>query len=246
MRKMKPQADRELPPAGNHPAYCCGVALTGWQDGLYGLKEEILISWELPTILMVDGKPFVRTAFLPFNLGLVHKGTKLAKIIWGWFPHWTDAQRVQARASIEKDPTSFFKWLLGKACFLSLIEKGDNVLIDSLAAWPPGVPQKLPAPVTEPWYFDCENPADNIGNPPQWILERARKAKHPDDRPTPVQKVHTEDFPYNTPAGGNGQLARKPGEDFLPVPGVDFPLPSTLDEGEERCGTDEIGFTEPC
>ena len=221
-RQMKSHEDRELPRAGNHPARCCGVSLTGWQDGQFGLKEELLMSWELPTLLMADKKtPFVQTAFLPFNLGSESKGTKLAKFLWGWFPSWTDAQKQQARASIEKDATAFFKWLLGKVCFLSLVEKGDNVNIESLAAWPAGVPQTLPAAVVKPWYLDVEHPEDNIGTAPKWILERGAKAKRPDGTAAPVIPQNTGDFPFgaNTAAGASGQV-----EPLCPEPGVDFPV----------------------
>ena len=132
-RQMKSHEDRELPPAGNHPARCCGIAFIGWQEGTYGLKEEMRIQFELPTLLQADKKPFTQTIFfLPVNMGTDSKGTKLQKILWSWFPSWTDDQKRLAKNSIEKDATAFFKWLLGKVCFVNLVEKGDNLNIDSV------------------------------------------------------------------------------------------------------------------
>jgi len=48
----------ELAPAGSHTAVCFRVADLGTQTGIYGPKQQILISWELPDEQMADGRPF--------------------------------------------------------------------------------------------------------------------------------------------------------------------------------------------
>ena len=71
-----------------------------------------------------------------------------------------------------------------------------------------------------------DNPGDNIGKPPAFIVEASKKAKRPDGTTPPISPNAGGDFPFGaaTPAGASGQqeTAMKPGEDF-PLPGVNFP-----------------------
>jgi hypothetical protein len=57
----KPNEGTEFtpPPSGTHAAVCFRVIDLGRQDTTFGVKHQILLSWELPEELMTDGRPFM-------------------------------------------------------------------------------------------------------------------------------------------------------------------------------------------
>lgn len=63
----------ELCPAGNHVARCYSVVDLGYQDtewqGVHKSVRKVRISWELPSELMDDGRPFSVSANYTLSLG---------------------------------------------------------------------------------------------------------------------------------------------------------------------------------
>ena len=61
------------PPADTHAARCYRLVDLGTQRGTYQgeptVRNQVMISWELPDALMDDGRPFVVSAFLTNSLG---------------------------------------------------------------------------------------------------------------------------------------------------------------------------------
>lgn len=68
-------------PAGLHDAVCISVVDLGMQSGPYGVKQKLLLQWELPTVLTDDGKPHVISRTFGANL---HRQGSLRPILASW------------------------------------------------------------------------------------------------------------------------------------------------------------------
>jgi len=72
MRMPEANADFENAPEGNHPARCYRVADLGTQEKKFkgevtGVAPRILITWEIVTEMMADGRPFSISNFYTFS-----------------------------------------------------------------------------------------------------------------------------------------------------------------------------------
>jgi hypothetical protein len=145
----------ENPPAGSHIARCISVIDLGTQQhqGFQGSppwsSRDVRITFELPTTMMegiykpeVKGKPFGASITLKQSL---HPSSKMRKMLVGW----------RGRDFTAEELGNFdLKSILGKACFLSLVERGEYVNIESIAAIPKGV--ICPPQVNPSIYFSLD------------------------------------------------------------------------------------------
>ena len=77
--KQKP---REIPPAGSYNATCFAVVDLGTQNGPYGAKRQLWVSWELPEEETSRGKP--HTVVRYYSLTASRKGN-LRQDLESWF-----------------------------------------------------------------------------------------------------------------------------------------------------------------
>lgn len=120
----------ENPPLGNHLAICYRLVDLGTQHDEYNGKQivrnQLLVSWELPNELMKDGKPFVVAKFYTNSL---HEKAALRHDLSAW----------RTRDFTPEELNKFdLQSILGKPCMLSIIEKDGKVKVGSIAAIPKG------------------------------------------------------------------------------------------------------------
>lgn len=145
----------ENPPVGSHIARCIGLIDLGTQQhkGFQGQPDwasrDVRISFELPNTKMTGCYNPERKG-VPFGVSLtvkqsLHPSAKLRKLLKGW----------RGREFTKEEIAAFdLKTILGKPCMVSLVENGDYVNIDSIAAIPSGT--KLPKQINPTTYFSLD------------------------------------------------------------------------------------------
>lgn len=111
----------ELTPKGTHMARLYSFIDLGTQTDKWGSKRKIRLSWELPTKLMEDGRPF--TIHQTYNYSLA-ESSNLRKDLEGMFVRTLD----------ENEVINFFE-LLGTECLIQVVhEKGDTKTYANIAS----------------------------------------------------------------------------------------------------------------
>lgn len=102
---------------GIFPAICYSVIDIGAQDGPFGIKEQLVISFEFPTEqIMIDGKnqPMIMSAFYGATLG---KKARLKSDLEGW----------RGRSFTADELNGFeLKNVIGKACTITTFSNEDG------------------------------------------------------------------------------------------------------------------------
>ena len=145
------------PPAGNHVAICYRFLDLGTQSiewkGAQKLQRKVLISWELPHELMIDGE----YAGQPFTIGRRYTWSMSEKAN---LRH--DLESWRGKAFTDEDfsgPKRFdIRNVLGKPCMLSIVHESKDgstyANIKGIGAMPKGM--TVPQPVNKPVYFSLE------------------------------------------------------------------------------------------
>ena len=156
--------DFELAPAGSVGARAFSIVDIGMQDSQYGLKHQIIITWELPSELMADGRPFVISQF--FNLSLSEKAN-LCHCIEGIF-----GKKMPDEAKMGFD----FQSLIDRPCLLNIVHKPkkDGSTKAEIAGYaPPAKGMTIPALQSEAVFFDLDEPDwALVDEMPEWISKR--------------------------------------------------------------------------
>ena len=133
-------------PVGTHIAVCIKITDLGTQHGEYqgqaNVRNQVLVTWELPNERMTDGKPFIVSAFLTNSLS--EKAT---------MRHWLENWRGRPFTQEELDGFDLLN-ILGKCCMLNVIAKPEGkkgVKVGGIMALPKGM--EKPAPENEPVAF---------------------------------------------------------------------------------------------
>lgn len=127
--------DFKQPPTGTHVARCIRLIDLGTQHGEYqgqpNVRNQVLITWELPTELMDDGKPYIVSHF--YTNSLNEKATLRAHL---------EAWRGRQFTEVEMKKFDLMN-ILGKPCMVTLIanEKG-KAKVSAVAALPKGIEVK--------------------------------------------------------------------------------------------------------
>lgn len=147
------EANFETPPDGAFPARCYRFIDLGTQPkewmGATSYKRMVMLSWELPTELMADGRPF--SIHQRFVWSMSEKST-LRKYLESWRgKKFTDADFGEGGFNTEK--------LIGATCTLSVVHatKGDKTYanIASVSRMMKGV--EIPPPINETIYLSMDN-----------------------------------------------------------------------------------------
>ena len=112
--KFKDTGSKDFAPApeGTHEAWCIGVIDIGTQTGQHQgqptSRHKVVVSWELPTALMDNGKPFIVSKF--YTTSLSEKAT-LRKDLESW----------RGRPFTKEELLGFdAKNIIGKPCLVNI------------------------------------------------------------------------------------------------------------------------------
>jgi hypothetical protein len=188
----------EQPPVGTYAARCVRLIDLGTQHGEYEgkatVRNQVLVSWELPTELMQNGefsgKPFMVSRFYTNSLG---EKANLRKDLEAW--------RGRAFNGEELDGFDLMN-ILGKACMLSLIHDRDRTKVSGVMALPKGmsVPEAI-NPLLSFWIEEWDDGVFNgLSNGVKEIIMKSDeyKARAKNAPKSAVQSLATmaEDIPF--------------------------------------------------
>ncbi len=124
-------SQRELLPPGNIQAVCFGVIELGHRDGLYGVKHEACVLFEVPSLRYEDedGKDMPR-GINNFYLISLHEKSNMGKDLTSW----------RGKEFTEKEKEGFdITKLIGANCLLNIAhkQKADKSMKDYIASITP-------------------------------------------------------------------------------------------------------------
>ena len=122
---------RELIPAGNVQAVCYGVVELGHRDGMYGVKHEAVVLFEIPSLRYEDedGKDLPRGINNFYGISL-HEKSNMGKDLASW----------RGKAFTEQEKAGFdITKLIGANCLLNIahVPKADKSMRDKIASITP-------------------------------------------------------------------------------------------------------------
>lgn len=185
MHLPTPTSDFEPAPAGTHLGICVRITDMGTQEGRYGPKRRLRLSWELPDEAMRDGRPFVVSNSYTWSM---HKQSTLRQHLEAW--------RGQPFTDRDFGPGGFdIKNLLGKACLVTIQHKETEgqtwSVVTAVSRLMKG--QKVPAPQNASNYVWLDaGEFDNVAFENLHEKTREQITKSPEyqalitDKPVPV------------------------------------------------------------
>ena len=173
---------------GTHPARCWQIIDLGVQENEFNgetyIKHQVLVSWEIPSQLMEDGRPVSISRFYTLSL---HPKSNLSVDLVSW----------RGRAFTPEEEAGFdISKLLGVPCMLSIIEKNGKSKVGAVMGFPAGM---TPVEAINPTVlFDLQSYIsgetdvfDSLSDGLKNIILKAKEL-------TPVMQTENPD-----PAGGN-------------------------------------------
>lgn len=189
--------DFQQAPVGAHAARCIKIIDIGTQhsefQGKPTVREQVIITWELPNELMDDGRPFTVSKYYTASL---HEKATLRHDLESW----------RGRAFSEEELTGFsLKNILGKPCMLSIVDKEGKSRVGGVMALPKGT--VVPPQINPSVVFDISEWDDKVFNSlsekiKETIMQCDEVKKTKKDRsPTPDTAVAddflNDDIPFN-------------------------------------------------
>lgn len=163
-----PGGDFKPAPAGTHVAICVRLTDLGTQHSEYNgqaqVKNQILITWELPNEKMDDGQPFLCSHFYTNSL---HEKATLRDHLESW----------RGRAFTDPEAEKFdLMNLLGKSCMVSIIhnDKG-KAKISAVMAIPKGTSVPQPHNKLASFWLDefSQDAYDEVSDGIKKIIEKS-------------------------------------------------------------------------
>jgi hypothetical protein len=179
---------------GTHLARCYMVLALGHQknewQGQINVKNQVLISWEIPGQLMDDGRPIAISKFYTLSL---HEKSNLGIDLTSW--------RGKAFSDEEKLGFDISK-LLGVPAMLSVVDKLGKSRVGGVMGVPTGT--TVPEAVNAPILFDMEEYVrgettvfDGLSEGLQGIILKAEELKGGQEySENPAADVDTSDIPF--------------------------------------------------
>jgi hypothetical protein len=170
--------ERELPPAGICSAVCCYAVDIGHQDSKFGMKQQIMLGFELEHRMTQEGdykdKRFHLTPFA-FNATLNEKGN-LSKCLVGWYGRGLKPEEMAGL-----DLTT----LVGMPVTLTIIHKdvGGGKVYANIASYAP------PMKGVEPMIVEASEV-------PDWVLEKRAAGTVPGFTKPSLPGGKEEDIPF--------------------------------------------------
>lgn len=171
---------KQLPPAGTHVARCYSVIDLGTQDGAFGSRHKVRITWELPeekAVFKEEGgeQPFVLSK--EYTLSLFEKAN---------LRHDLEAWRGKEFTPEELKGFDIFS-LLGVPCMLTVVHKttpaGKTFAnVQGVGKLPKGV--NCPPQINESVQFEITNGRSlAFERMPRWLQEKIEAAEEWDEFP---------------------------------------------------------------
>lgn len=167
----KPEKEFERIPAGTHAARCWMIADIGTQKGEYQgkptLRRQIVFSWETPTKVMEDGRPFVISETYTAYLG---GNSKLRSILETWRGGAFTEEELKG-----VDPIQF----LMLPAFISIVHQASKTTgkiyanVGAVMQVPEGM--NVPTVCNGPFYFSFDNFNQAAFDAlPEWVKNKAK------------------------------------------------------------------------
>lgn len=191
---------REIPPAGNHFARCWQIVDFGTQEGNYQgkptLRHQVQIGWELPDLLMKDGRCFSQFVTYTWSMG---EKANLRKDLESWRgkPFTEEDFRGPDRFNIKK--------LIGVGCLMNIVHKTSEdgtktyANVRAISPLPKGF-SAPPEPVNKPVYLGLDKDhwdVETFKSLPEWMQQKIEKS--PEGKaillgksPEPKKTIHEE------------------------------------------------------
>lgn len=185
----KPEGgDFQMAPQGTHIARCYMVVDLGMQLTNFGSKHKIHVSWELPSELMEDGRPFVVGKEYTASL---HEESNLTADLTAW----------RGRAFTEEELNGFdVEKVVGVPCMITVIhatsKKGKTYAnVKSVTAIPKG--SVCPPAVNPPVKFSLEKPDEAMfALIPEWIQKKVNRGGSTATPESANKPAFDDDIPF--------------------------------------------------
>lgn len=162
----------------------------GWQDGPYGLKQQVVLCFEFPTeTVNVDGRerPMIMSEFYSTTIS---KKARLRRDLESWRGRTFNAQELDGFE---------LKNVIGKQCTITTFEnENGRTRISAISPAMKGVEHKLH---NEPIFFDLDLHGVNSSEfhkVPEWLRDIIGKRAHPPESENPAPSG-TPDFDDDIP-----------------------------------------------
>ena len=186
---------KQLPPAGTHVARCYSVIDLGTQDGAFGSRHKVRVTWELPEEKAVfkeeDGpQPFVLSK--EYTLSLFEKAN---------LRHDLEAWRGKEFTAEELKGFDIFS-LLGVPCMLTVVHKttpaGKTFAnVQGVGKMPKGVP--CPPQINESVQFEItDGRSIAFERMPRWLQEKIEASEEWDEFPEPPEDLDDKNTDNDT------------------------------------------------
>lgn len=177
--------DFERTPAGNHIARAYSLVDIGEQDGDYGVKHQIIITFELVNEKMADGRPFAISKFYTLSL---NEKANLCKDIESMF-----GKKMPDDAKLDFD----FNKILNHACMVNVVatkkaDGKDGEKIDGITPLPKGM--AAPELANDIIFFDLDSPDWDVyeNSIPDWQKKKINRDPIKKEEPTPAPTAPSE------------------------------------------------------
>ena len=184
---------RELLPTGNVQGVCFGVAELGHRDGIYGVKHEAVVLFEIPSLREEDedGKDVPKKINKFYNITL-HKDSTLGKDLTSW----------RGKPFTEQEKAGFdIATIIGANCLLNIAhyEKKDKTIGDKIASITPLMAgmAKL-SPENSLVDYSISDNGFNFDGVPEWVAKEIKKSQEYSDKDAPPEpEEHSQFTPDN-------------------------------------------------
>ena len=153
------------------------------------VKHQVLVSWEVPSQLMEDGRPIAISKFYTLSL---HEKSNLGIDLTSW--------RGKAFTEEEKQGFDISK-LLGVPCMLSIVDKEGKAKVSTVMGLPKGM--EAPVAINDPILFDLQDYIngntevfDNLSEGLQGIIKKAQELNVSHETENPAPKDFNDDIPF--------------------------------------------------
>jgi len=177
-----PRNTRVIIPEGSHIGVLVTMARIGLQDTPYGSKQQIVLTWELPSQKLPDDRSACISQTFSFSL---NEKSSLYGVFSSWCP------------DMLRDPSPNWESLLGRGCIISIVHKngtqGSFPKIASVSGLPPST--KAPKPSNRLSFYDTDDPDPKVlEDLPQWIRNKIESSL--DAPEAPLEVKYDDNLPF--------------------------------------------------
>ena len=179
--------DFKLVPEGTHLARCYMMADIGLQQTSFGVKEQVVLYWEISEQKMDDGRPMIIYSTYTNSM---HEKSNLRRDIESW----------RGKKLTEDESKAFdLRVVLGHPCQLSVVHNENNGRMYANVQAVTGIPKGLPVveAVNDVICFDLDDDGD-VSVLPEWLQRKVSDRKSLAEAAESVEAVEefNDDIPF--------------------------------------------------